>query len=257
MKFTIGSDPEYFLQDSGGKLISAIGVVEGSKESPHKVNNGHVHPDNVCIEMNTKPATNKDDFIIVTRNLLEEVRGIALSSGLILSGRSYGEFTDDQLQHPDAAEAGCEPDFNAYTDGKPNTPPNYLTTRARAAGGHIHIGIEGGTPPTALLHRFVKVLDLCIALPMVCRDEPNRRELYGKAGSYRPKPYGLEYRTPSNGWTLASKRVGWVYDQVELAMQIFAQTPLDPEIPDIINNHDTAKAFQVMQKYGLTPMPIM
>ena len=44
--------------------------------------------------------------------------------------------------------------------------------------------------------------DLYIMLPALRHDSSNeRRELYGQAGRFRPKPYGIEYRTPSNFWT--------------------------------------------------------
>ena len=254
-QFTIGSDPEYFLQNSQGKLISAIGLIEGSKDAPFAVKNGHVHPDNVCIEMNTNPSATKDQFRIVTRALLDEVRDIAMDNGLMISGKSYGEFEDDQLCHPDALESGCEPDFNAYNNGHANTPPNYSLTKARAAGGHIHIGCAINDLPAQLLHKLVKTLDLTVTLPMVCREDEKRRELYGKAGAFRVKPYGLEYRTPSNAWTLSDKRVEWVYDAVERALNAFATIPLDPKIPDLINRHDVNGAYRMVQSYGLECMP--
>ena len=253
--FTIGSDPEYFFEDSQGKFISAIGLVEGSKDVPFAVKNGHVHPDNVCIEMNTKPAATKEQFSIVTRALLDEVREIAASNGLLLSGKSYGEFTGDQLAHPDAMASGCELDFNAYTSGGTNRPPDYTETLARAAGGHIHIGCEINTLPAQLLHKLVKTLDLTVTLPMLCREDEKRRVLYGKAGAFRPKPYGLEYRTPSNAWTLSEKRINWVYDAVQKALNAFATIPLDPKIPQLINDHNVNGAYQMVQSYGLDIMP--
>jgi hypothetical protein len=253
-KFTIGADPEYFLQDYQGKLISAVGIIKGSKEAPHPVKHGHIHPDNVCVEMNTKPASNRDEFVIATRRLLDEVRDIAFEDGLIVSGRSYGEFDLDQLEHPDAMEAGCEPDFNAYLGGAPNTPPCYKTTLARAAGGHVHIGCDSSIPEQ-LIHKLIRTLELTVAIPMLCREERKRRTLYGKAGSFRIKPYGVEYRTPSNAWTLSGNRSRWLYDQVERAMNAFASIPLDPTIPEIIEKHDVAAAYRMMQSYGLEAMP--
>ena len=253
--FTIGADPEYFFRDSQGKLISAIGIVEGSKNNPHPTKNGHIHPDNVCIEMNTKPSASKDQFRIATRTLLQEVKTIALDNGLFLSNMCYGEFTDDQLNHPDAMASGCEPDYNAYDMGKPNTPPNYELTSARAAGGHIHIGCAVNDLPVQMLYKLVKTLDLTVTLPMICREDERRRKLYGRAGAFRKKPYGLEYRTPSNAWTLSDNRVEWVYEAVQRALNAFATVPLDKNIPNLINNHDVNGAYRMVKDYGLDIMP--
>jgi hypothetical protein len=45
------------------------------------------------------------------------------------------------------------------------------------------------------------MLDLRLAVPSLIWDkDKKRRLLYGKAGCFRPKPYGMEYRTLSNAW---------------------------------------------------------
>lgn len=49
--------------------------------------------------------------------------------------------------------------------------------------------------------RIIKMFDAYIGLVSVLLDndtQKNRRKIYGKAGDYREKPYGLEYRTLSN-----------------------------------------------------------
>ncbi len=48
---------------------------------------------------------------------------------------------------------------------------------------------------------YVKLMDYIIGTYMVTIEPRNRRrEFYGMAGSYRPKPYGIEYRVPSAVW---------------------------------------------------------
>jgi hypothetical protein len=45
-----------------------------------------------------------------------------------------------------------------------------------------------------------------------------RRELYGRAGCHRPKPYGVEYRTVGNFWTRSPNLVRLVYRLTEIAI---------------------------------------
>jgi len=44
-------------------------------------------------------------------------------------------------------------------------------------------------------------MDVVVELPFLRYDKQKlRRMFYGQPGIYREKPYGLEYRTPSNFW---------------------------------------------------------
>jgi hypothetical protein len=105
----------------------------------------------------------------------------------------------------EAAEIGCEPDLCAWlgTEAKPTSAEEMGYTRV--AGGHIHVGVDGYNP--AELRQFIQWMDMLESAPMMVIEEgyrlsrANRRHYYGQAGRYRLKPYGVEYRTPSNtGW---------------------------------------------------------
>jgi len=147
--------------------------------------------------------------------------------------------------------AGCDPDYNAYTKSV-NDPPDFLATPSRCAGGHVHIGTSL-TDEQALT--VIQCLDLFITIPMLKVDDPKRRQLYGKAGAFRRKEYGVEYRTPSNHWIFTERSRQWVYDQVEYVLEHYATIELDPRIPEAINNHDIEVAEQLMQQYNITPYP--
>jgi hypothetical protein len=48
---------------------------------------------------------------------------------------------------------------------------------------------------------LTKSLDVWLGLPSLVWDQDDRRRtLYGAAGAFRPKPYGMEYRVLSNKW---------------------------------------------------------
>src|SRR3546814_17499888 len=60
--------------------------------------------------------------------------------------------------------------------------------------------------------KLTKQLDAFLALPSLFYDDQvKRRSMYGAAGAFRTKPYGVEYRVLSNAWLKDSKLMSWVY----------------------------------------------
>lgn len=63
-------------------------------------------------------------------------------------------------------------------------------------------------------------MDLHLGVPSLVLDkDTERRKLYGKAGAFRPKPYGVEYRTLSNFWIWSEENIKWAWDQTNKAIQ--------------------------------------
>lgn len=244
--FTIGADPEVFFTD-GKRLVSAIGLIPGTKEEPFPTDFGNIHVDNVAAEFNIPAASTKEGFSDAVKKGLAGVQAYAQKVGLVISADAFGKFTKEELSHPLALKSGCDPDYNAYTE-ELNPKPFLEFFDERACGGHVHIGteIENQDVP-----KLVKALDLFLGLPLLERENPERRQLYGQAGSFRRKPYGLEYRTPSNAWIFSSEDREWVYDMVERAINEYKSIKLPPNIPHIINKHDLKMAKALMKEYGL------
>jgi len=87
-------------------------------------------------------------------------------------------------------------------------------------------------------------------------DKPSsiaRRELYGKAGAMRPKPYGWEYRVLSNYWMFEDKLVAWVYNQTALACDRTKElTEKEGQtIQHCINTGDKKLAEKLIKKYSI------
>lgn len=210
--FTIGCDPEVFVQRNG-KAISAHGLIPGSKKEPFPTANGAVQVDGLALELNTTPV-DLDDFQGFNTNVVKQIaclrdmvnEGKEPKDRINLALRPVMDFDQEVLDAApeEAKELGCDPDFSAYTM-EANPRPNG-TVNFRTGAGHIHIGWGADIPVENKQHMeicagFIKALDCTVGLFMTVIDrEPRRRDLYGKAGAFRPKSYGVEYRTPSNVW---------------------------------------------------------
>lgn len=63
-------------------------------------------------------------------------------------------------------------------------------------------------------------LDFYLGLPSLLFDNDNkRRQMYGQPGSYRPKPYGVEYRVLSNKWLESDTLKRWVFRNTHAAFR--------------------------------------
>jgi hypothetical protein len=203
IEFTFGADPEFFVAKDG-KPVSAHGLIKGDKKNPQKVGWGAVQVDGMALEFNINPAKGEAGFV---RNLNEVMNTIlGMVPGYEMWDKPVADFGLEYIeaQPEEAKMLGCEPDFNAYTMDV-NPRPNGQTP-FRTAAGHIHIGWTENVDPFDSGHfeacaTLTKMLDLFLAVPSLLWDEDDRRrQLYGKAGSFRPKPYGMEYRPLSNRW---------------------------------------------------------
>lgn len=153
---------------------------------------------------------------------------------------------------------GCHPTLNVHE--QKNTRSSGLREKFRAGGGHIHVG-KLTTKEKKDLPTLVKIMDIVVGntLVLLDRDEANitRRKNYGRAGEYRAKPYGLEYRVPSNFWlkhyilwSLASGliRNAVVIYRAGLAKKLIASFDME-DIRNAINNNDYGLAMQNYLKY--------
>jgi hypothetical protein len=208
--FLFGCDPEMFVKDAEDNLVSAVGLIPGSKDEPHKVERGTVQVDGMAAEIGIDPADNFKDFNDSIVAVMRQLKAMLPKGyGLVLEPAvRFSQLVMDA--QPDTAKVlGCDPDFNAWT-GEINPYPDTISDPLlRTASGHLHVGwLEGEDlmPVTDDLHvvhcrDLVKQLDWFLGSWSVKKDtDVTRRKLYGKAGAFRPKPYGAEYRVLSNFW---------------------------------------------------------
>jgi len=253
-KFTIGADPELFLVDDAGKYKSVIGLLGGDKWVPRQLSkDGHAClEDNVAVEFNIPPCDSFEQFKKEVQATMQMVKDI-LPKNLYYDQSSAVSFPQDELNCEQAWVFGCDPDFNAWTMEE-NPKPQAADKNLRSAGGHIHIG-----SPLAIADpvNVIRAMDLFLGVPSVILDEGTlRRQLYGKAGAFRPKPYGAEYRTLSNFWIFSDKMINWAYTGTQRALDFVHSGKEIPVghgdlIKECINNNNKDAYNQLHQLYAV------
>jgi hypothetical protein len=224
-EFLIGCDPEVFVVNENGEFVSAHGLIEGTKVEPKKVKNGMVQVDGMALEFGIDPASNKKDFIYKVTDVMKQLQAM-LPKGYSVTTESIAMFSDKVMkaQPEEALELGCDPDYNAYTLAH-NPRPNLPYPNMRSAGGHIHIG--WGKDFEAFDKRHIQAcaalaveMDYYVGAASLHWDKDVlRRSIYGAAGAFRPKPYGMEYRSTSNQWLQSEELIGYAYDATIKAIE--------------------------------------
>lgn len=256
MYFTIGADVEVFGMDKSNNHVALCGKIGGTKEAPKQIpsfpKGFMVQEDNVSLEFNIPPS---DHVTLFSRNIeavRKECERILNKMNLSISPLSSYSFSKEELSHPNALVFGCEPDYNAWTkveNKKPSSPDKSL----RTCGGHVHVG----TGDVDML-LGIRMMDLYLGVPSILLDDNEasmkRRELYGKAGAMRPKPYGFEYRVLSNFWIFDKKLVEWVYHNTHLALMNSKKVLNKKEsslIQECINTSNKELAKELINKFGV------
>lgn len=270
-QITIGSDPELFLVNTlTGEIESAIDKVGGTKESKLRLRYGHIHEDNIFLEINPRPAITKQQFIQNHLDLLNEtssyLTNLDLSFDLSLGAM---EVEAHVLADPKAMQGGCDPDFNVWENADQN-PEVYLSdTSLRTPGGHISLGFMGVASKEELRdvqHGFVKAMDLELGLPFLFLDPDRlRRKLYGRAGAFRRRNFetngyiGVEYRVLSNFWVSQRSYMEFIYDKIHYINNNFEECVSlaeenKKEIIQAVNEYDLELATEVINRTGVQCM---
>lgn len=252
---TIGADPEFFLKDKiTGEIVSSEGLIGGTKQEPKAISDlGHnVQEDNVAVEFGFNPVIDSESFIrdinicidYIKENIPNNLEPYIVASTTL---------DEKYLQSKQAKAFGCEPDLDVWAR-KPNIAPS-ANTNVRVSAGHIHVGYE--KPRIPVTEKLIKMMDLFLGVPSVLMDEDrDRRKMYGKAGAFRIKNYGCEYRTLSNFWITSDNLITWAFNNTQLAvskvndnLEISAKDAKD--IQKCINNYDEKLAIKLISKFKI------
>lgn len=269
MKILVGADPEMFIHNpNSGQFVSAHDLIPGTKYLPQPVKHGAVQHDGVAAEFNIDPAGTADEFVRNINSVRSTLQSLVPGYNLLPEPTATFEPAYFKSIPDEAKELGCDPDFNAWTyDQNPQPTPGESSTM-RTGAGHIHIGWTTDAEVYDGKHfmkcaEMAQQMDYYLGIWSLLWDKDNtRRSLYGKAGAFRPKPYGMEYRVLSNSWLSSPILTRWVYNSaVQGANNFFMgakETDFHREAAkEIINNNevDWLSRYDDMQ-INVPPLPV-
>lgn len=197
---SIGSDPELFFVKNG-EVVPSEEVVELPVEG---MNRSLVIRDGFQGELNPAPgACRQASGTFIAMAFLEAVRQAKLAGTEV--SLKVGHVISDEVwkkTKPGVKKFGCSPTINSHETNFSRVTG--LREKFRAAGGHIHFALLQSHKEVVNYDKLVTVMDIVLGntCVMLDRDPDNarRRKNYGRAGEYRVKSYGMEYRVPSNFW---------------------------------------------------------
>jgi hypothetical protein len=257
---TVGADPEVFVANQEGKIISARPFVHGgTKEHPFALRYGvGVHHDNVALEFSFPPADEEEEFVKnVDLALMQMQLLIGENNLLIKPAVLNSEMAAWIPKQEEFLEFACDPEEYLYLED------SFLDIKEawfRSAGGHVHIGWPNATDQQKSL--VVSVCDYTLgAFNVLLEDESGvtRRHLYGRAGSYRTKEYGIEYRTPGNSWLLSNKDIRSTFRLAKRSFEVAASDLIGDfekvlprnQLKTAINKGDKGTLLSFFKKTGL------
>jgi hypothetical protein len=244
---TLGADPELFLEKDG-EVVSAEGLIGGTKEEPKAISEeGHcIQEDNVMIEFNIPASKTAVEFRDNINFVKDYLSALATIQGGKLNFSASAELDTKYLQTDQAKLFGCDPDYSVHLK-RQNTPPE-STGSLRTCGGHIHVGYDN--PSQEVSEKIIYAMDFVLGLESINLDpDDRRREMYGNAGCFRFKEYGVEYRTLSNFWITTNELMEWAFNSTLKAIELVNSGVIDLLIKDyakavkiVIDNNDKEAA---------------
>lgn len=253
-----GCDPEFFFKKDG-KVIGSEKVLS---------KNGLEHLTSVVkdgIQAEIHPQAN-ECRVILANNLSNCLASIAGNlEGVECDFSPLVDIDKEEMDSlsDDSKQFGCSPSISASDKKatiKVKDPSKYLF---RSAGGHIHLGITNEIELLQVhknIDTIVKLMDIIVGNTCVLLDrhEGNveRRKNYGRAGEYRIKPYGFEYRTLSNFWLRHYQLMSLSFGLARYALNVWRNNEeqqffdlVDYEVvKHAINNNDFELAKEIFDK---------
>jgi len=247
---TIGIEVELAIYHLTRPVVCSF--IPWTKDEPLDIDGTLFHKDASMFEIAMRPCSNGTELDTAYDEAINEVRKL-VPSGTDIRLEPAVEYSDSELaSDPYASVLGCGASQNVYL-GTVGMPSEY-TNNIRYAGMHVNIAADEDMSPVQVL-----ALDATLGLKSV-RDweQPyadairTRRTMYGRAGEYRIKPFGTEYRTlPSSSWAATSGNE--IFSLVNQALNLDAQSliPMANDIQQAIDMCDADAAGGGQSEVGI------
>ncbi len=257
MPFTIGSDPEVMIYNrSLGKIVSSLALLP-DKQNPIDLNDGiFVYADNVLVEAKFPPVRTKAEFVNSFRKAFFRIKRHLGDNFKIIPVAAH-VYDDSELQDRAAWKIGCVPSYNCYTQDENEIVK--FNDGMRTGSAHIHIG-NPNLCNYNRRHETTRLLDVFVGCASVILEQDiaeasrARRNFYGKAGEFRPTPYGLEYRVLSPFVLSSPALIELIYDLVDFTLSIVEGGESEQilnlvngnQVQDCINNCESRLAEMIL-----------
>ena len=271
MKTTVsmGTDPEFFIFEvlkDKYKIITADKILPGKEDKLYVSCGGDIFFDGVQAEINPRAGRCREILAGSIRILLKEAYKLTVdkySENVVFAPLATIKLTKEDLIDVDSEclRFGCSPDMNIY-DSDGVDYPNGRKFLYRFSGGHIHIGFNTGGYQEIMkqemkVQKLIKMLDAVVGTMSVAliptRMERFRSNYYGKAGTFRIQPHGLEYRSLSSYWMVSPQMQSLIFGLVRDCFTYSANGMDDKylskfdmdEVVRVINNSDIKGARDI------------
>lgn len=226
LAYKVGHDAEFIVMDSNLQPIPVWATeVGGTKLAPKRIENSTVgttyQEDGAMIELGMEPCS-INEFAAKAAQSFQEGTGLLARKGFVMMKGADATFKKEHLlANPAASILGCNPDNDAYTrGGKRASPLVEAMGNRRFAAGHLHFSFPDSiTVPKWAIVQLLDALALTFWAGYNASQCGERYKFYGMPGVYRDKPYGIEYRTPHNGWISGNTRSNLFVKDCSLVIQ--------------------------------------
>lgn len=276
----VGADVEFFFEDEEGTVVSAdmflpakrdglilhVGKVVDKVPDGYDLPQALLHFDGIQGELTIAPEYCRSWSLDYMRDGLRHAHLLAKDNGLSLSIRTCVPTPKEVLADAsdEAVRFGCDPDYNAWNAGMPNSKAhiNPKTHYNRYAGCHVHVSTPFAKDKEKTLEA-VMLTDIFLGVPLVLlesKDEAvaKRRAVFGGAGCFRYTSYGFEYRTPSANMLSHPFLYLWAWEMARFATAV-VNADLFPQVAEAlqgnaeavinaINHNDPKLALWVMER---------
>lgn len=217
---TFGADPEFFLVEKTGdqrRFVPAGEVISGTKTSGVALKCGaSYHVDGLALEITVPPQNTFEKVRAKVGEAVAEIKRDILPPEVYFYNQDTVYFKDFHARNTNIKkeylEVGCSPAYvfrNNEVQRMSVTKKDIEDCGLYTAGGHIHFGwTKKGESADVEDPEYISACGSFINslsfYSKFCMSGSRKNSPYNDPTSFRPKPYGVEMRCPSNIWAIYS-----------------------------------------------------